>query len=321
MGIVIGAVVVVFVLALIIFPGVRGKLKVLVGGFLNIFVEDIAKTPEGAKAVFQQAIEEVQERYNKAGDTLNRFVGEQSSVQKNLNKLYGELKDVESKCESLVRSGNMADAAIFSTRREEILFEISQKEGYLREIEPMVKEAQTVYEAYDKKLRELKKQSRMTVEEMKLRGNMKDLLGDLDELRRDSATDKLLGSVRDGAEDLRKEVDGAIVVHASRTTTKMSMAEKNAAKAQSDAYLQSLATIQSERGKEVTYHEENETHYRWPCGDLRHRAGVPRWYRRLRLQLLQEQHRRRQTHQFGYPVWQHVPEVHDKALRRQDGHL
>lgn len=106
MGIVIGAVAVVFVLALIIFPGVRGKLKVLVGGFLNIFVEDIAKTPEGAKAVFQQ----------------------------------------------------------------------------------------------------------------------------------------LLGSVRDGAEDLRKEVDGAIVVHASRTTTKMSMAEKNAAKAQSDAYLQSLAT-------------------------------------------------------------------------------
>lgn len=96
MGIVIGAVAVVFVLALIIFPGVRGKLKVLVGGFLNIFVEDIAKTPEGAKAVFQQAIEEVQERYNKAGDTLNRFVGEQSSVQKNLNKLYGELKDVES---------------------------------------------------------------------------------------------------------------------------------------------------------------------------------------------------------------------------------
>lgn len=92
MGIVIGAVAVVFVLALIIFPGVRGKLKVLVGGFLNIFVEDIAKTPEGAKAVFQQAIEEVQERYNKAGDTLNRFVGEQSSVQKNLNKLYGELR-------------------------------------------------------------------------------------------------------------------------------------------------------------------------------------------------------------------------------------
>lgn len=247
MGVVISVAAVVFVLALIVFPGVRGKLKVLVGGFLNIFVEDMAKTPEGAKAVFQQAIEEVQERYNKAGDTLNRFVGEQSSVQKSLNKLHTELKDVEAKCESLVRSGNMEDASIFSTRREEILFEISQKEGYLQELEPMVREAKTVYEAYDKKLRELKKQSRMTVEEMKLRGNMKNLLGDLDELRRDSATDKLLGSVKDGAEDLRKEVDGAIVVHASRTSTKMSMAEKSAAKAQSDAYLQSLAAKYSGR--------------------------------------------------------------------------
>ena len=152
----------------------------------------------------------------------------------------------------------MEDASIFSTRREEILFEISQKEGYLQELEPMVREAKTVYEAYDKKLRELKKQSRMTVEEMKLRGNMKNLLGDLDELRRDSATDKLLGSVKDGAEDLRKEVDGAIVVHASRTSTKMSMAEKSAAKAQSDAYLQSLAAKYSGRSsipspKSVSY--------------------------------------------------------------------
>lgn len=59
MGIAVGALAVVFILALIIFPGVRDKLKVLVGGFLNIFVEDMAKTPEGAKAVFQQAIEEV----------------------------------------------------------------------------------------------------------------------------------------------------------------------------------------------------------------------------------------------------------------------
>lgn len=241
MSFVFGALAVVTILALIIFPGVRDKLKVLVGGFLNIFVEDMAKTPEGAKAVFQQAIEEVQERYNKAGDTLNRFVGEMSSVQKAIASLQTELKNVEGKCEALVKARNMQDAAVYSARREEILFEIQQKQGYLNELTPMVQEAKTVYEAYDKKLRELKKQSRMTVEELKLRGNMKDLLGDLDELRRDSATDKLLGAVHEGAEDLRKEVDGAIVVHASRSSTKMSVAEKNAAKAQSDAYLESLA--------------------------------------------------------------------------------
>ena len=147
MGIAVGALAVVFILALIIFPGVRDKLKVLVGGFLNIFVEDMAKTPEGAKAVFQQAIEEVQERYNKAGDTLNRFVGEMSSVQKAITTLQADLKNVEGKCEALVKARNMQDAAVYSARREEILFEIQQKQSYLQELAPMVQEAKTVYEA------------------------------------------------------------------------------------------------------------------------------------------------------------------------------
>ncbi len=241
MSFVIGAVAVVAILALVVFPEVRKKLGVLTEGFLNIFVEDMAKTPEGAKAVFAQAISEVQEKYNKAGETLNRFVGEQNSVQRALGDLQTELTQVEKKCEALVRSSNMTDAAVYSGRREEILFEISQKEKYLQDLIPMVNEAKAVYEAYDKKLRELKRRSKMTVEEMKLKGNMRDLLGDLDELRRDSATDKLLGVVTDHADSLRKEVDGAIVVHASRSSTKMNIAERNAAKAQSDAYLESLA--------------------------------------------------------------------------------
>lgn len=240
MKFVIATIAVVALLALIIFPGVRKKLKVLVEGFLNIFVEDMAKTPDGAKAVFQQAIEEVQTRYSKAGDTLNRFVGEQTSVKRSIDMLKTELIDVEDKCKSLVKAGKMTDAAVFSQRREEILFEIRQKEGYLKELDPMVQEAKDVYEAYDKKLRELKKQSKMTVEELKLKGNMKDLLGDLDELRRDSATDKLLGAVNDGLGDLRKEVEGASAVRASRSSTKIAAAEKNAAKASSDAYLQEL---------------------------------------------------------------------------------
>lgn len=237
---IIGGIVVVLLLMLLIFPGVRKKIKVLIEGFLNIFIEDVAKTPDGAKAVFNQAIEEVQDRYNKAGDTLNRFVGEQTSVKRSITSLKDELKDVEKKCESLVKSGNMQEAAVFSERREEILYEIRQKEGYLKELDPMVTEAKEVYEAYDKKLRELKKQSKMAVEELKLKGNMKDLLGDLDELRRDSATDKLLGSVNDGLSDLRKEVDGAVAVRNSRSSIKIANAEKTAAKASSDAYLQEL---------------------------------------------------------------------------------
>ena len=53
-------------LALILFPEVRQKLMVLARGGLNLFVEERAKTPEGAGAVFSAAIREDQEKYDQA---------------------------------------------------------------------------------------------------------------------------------------------------------------------------------------------------------------------------------------------------------------
>ena len=62
-----------FAAALILFPEFRGKLVVLIRGGLNMFVEDRAKTPEGAEAVFTQAINEAEEQYTKASTTYNKL--------------------------------------------------------------------------------------------------------------------------------------------------------------------------------------------------------------------------------------------------------
>ena len=101
-------------------------------------------------------------------------------------------------------------------------------------------EAKHIHEAYEKKLRDLKRAQKETVGKLKMNAQMKDLLGDLDELKRDKTTDKLLGTVRDGASDLQKEVDGARIVHENRVSTKIARAEQRAAQVQNDAYLESL---------------------------------------------------------------------------------
>ena len=67
-----------------------------------------------------------------------------------------------------------------------------------------------------------------------------DLLGDLDELKKDTATAKMLDAVMDGSKDLQKEVDGARVVHENRASTKIARAEQKAAQLKSDEYLESL---------------------------------------------------------------------------------
>ena len=53
----------VFVISLILFPSFRQQLKALAGGFLQVFVQDTAKTPDGARAIYAQKIDEMTEKY------------------------------------------------------------------------------------------------------------------------------------------------------------------------------------------------------------------------------------------------------------------
>lgn len=240
MKFIVGIIVGIFVLALIIFPGFRKKLYVLVGGFLNIFVEDAAKTPEGANAVFNQAIEEVQAQYNKASTTLNKLSGELKHAETDVVRINNELKEVEATCERLVKAGQMSDAEVYASHRAELLSELEQKKECIARLKPMVNDAKQIYEACGKKLLDLKRTRKETVEKLRMNGQLKDLLGDLDELKRDTATSKMLDAVMDGSRDLQKEVDGARVVHENRTSTKIAKAERKAEQLKNDEYLESL---------------------------------------------------------------------------------
>ena len=69
-----------FVICLILFPSFRQQLKALAGGFLQNFVQDTAKTPDGARAIYAQKIDEMTEKYNKACDTLQKLTGKLKTI-------------------------------------------------------------------------------------------------------------------------------------------------------------------------------------------------------------------------------------------------
>lgn len=240
MKLILGIVLGLILLALLIFPEFRKKIKVLVGGFLNVFVEDAAKTPEGAEAVFNQAIQEAQNNYNKAASTFNKLSGELKSTEDSIARLTKELRDVEANCERLVKSGQYSDAEVYSARRSEILSEIERKKECTEKLKPMVADAQQIYAACGKKLTDLKRVKKETVAKLQMNGQLKDLLGDLDELRKDTATSRMLDAVMDKSRDLQKEVDGARIVHENRASTKIARAEQKAAQMRGDEYLESL---------------------------------------------------------------------------------
>lgn len=240
MKIILGIVFAVIILALVLFPEVRKKLKVLVGGFLNLFVEDAAKTPEGAEAVFTQAIEELREKYNRADSTLNKLAGELKHAEDDALMLENKIKAVEGTCERLAKSGNMKEAGVYAEQRSELLTELDQKRECIERLKPMVDDATQIHDALGKKLRETQRKKKEIINGMRMNDQLKDILGDLDELKKDTATKKLLDSVMEGSSDLKKEVDGARIVHENRTSTKVERAEQKAKQVANDEYLESL---------------------------------------------------------------------------------
>ena len=95
--------VVVIVLILILFPEARK----LLSGFTRLFIKDMATTPEGAEAIYEEKIDQAQESYNKADNAYKIAAGKLSNAQKDLDRKRKRLINVEAECESLVKTNQI----------------------------------------------------------------------------------------------------------------------------------------------------------------------------------------------------------------------
>lgn len=227
---------VIVVLIFILFPGARTLLK----GFIGVFIKDMASTPEGAKAIYDEKIDKAQDAYNEADDAYKRAAGKLSNTRNDLDHLKKRLAKCEADCEALVKAGRMEDAQIKADEREEVLEELERCKTLLAAYEDAEATAKEAYDLCEKRLRDLKKEAKRVVENMKVKAQLKEVYDSTDDLKAATATDKLLETVREKNKSLDEIVEGSRVVHNNRTSTKVQKAEANAKKLQSNDYLESL---------------------------------------------------------------------------------
>lgn len=235
-AIIIIGIIIVFALLLIFFPEFRSLFK----GLTRIFIKDIATTPEGAEAIYGEKIKDAQEAYNKADDALRVAAGKLSNAKRDLENLQTRLARIESECESFVKNGKMDMAQLKAEEREEVVADIKRYSELVKAYGEAEKTAKEAQKACGDRLRKLKKEGRDVVENMKVKQTLKEVYDDMDELKNVTATDKLLDSVREKNSDLNAVVEGARVVHESKTSTKLKRAEEEARKLQSNDYLDTL---------------------------------------------------------------------------------
>lgn len=233
--IIIGVIVIV-VLLFIFFPEFRALFK----GFTRMFIKDIATTPEGAEAIYDEKISDAQDAYNKADDAYKTAAGRLSTAQKKLEQLNAKLAKVEAECESFVKGNNMEMAQLKAEEREETVADISRQKELVKAFQEAANTAKEAHRACENRLKKLRKEGKDVVENMKVKQQLKEVYDDMDELKKTTATDKLLDSVREKNSDLNAVVEGSRVAHENRTSTKLQRAEAEAKKMQSSDYLDAL---------------------------------------------------------------------------------
>ena len=231
-GIVLGLI----ILILIMFPESRKLLT----GFTRLFIKDMATTPDGAKAIYEQKIDEAQKKYNIADDALRKAAGRLKMEENKLENLQDRLKKVEKTCESLVSKGDMASAAIKADERAEIVSDIERTKKLITAYSTAKEDAMEVHKVCEANLKKLRRDSKEVVENMRVKEQLNDVYDSMNDLKNTTATDKLLVSIKEKNEDLNASVAGARVVHDNKTSTKVQRVNEKAKKIENDEYLESL---------------------------------------------------------------------------------
>lgn len=229
-----------FVLILVLFPNFRKKLKTMTSGFLNVFIEDKAKTPEGARAIFAEAIEEAQDKYNSANDTYRKLYGKLTHMKNMKEQSQTKLKECEAACENLVKAGRLEAAQVKAEEREELIRACTIYSKAVTDLEPRVQDAATIQNECEKQLKKLKQQSKEVVQGLEMNKQMQEIYDDLDELKKTTTTSKLLEHVNDAFEESQNSVAGAKAVHENKVSTKVAKANAEADKVKTNDYLETL---------------------------------------------------------------------------------
>ncbi len=232
----IGIGVVLVVLALIMFQ----ELRTLLFGWTRGLITDMATTPEGAEAIYNEKIDQAQDAYNKADNAYKLAAGKLENARRDMQNLKARLKKSETDCESLVKAGKMDLAQLKAEEREEILADINRCSELVAAYEKATAAAKETQERCEQNLRKLKRESKEVVENMKVKKQLQEVYDDMDELKNVTATDKMLDSVREKNKDLNAMVEGSRVVHDNKLSTKLAKAEVEARKNSSNDYLDSL---------------------------------------------------------------------------------
>ena len=219
---------------------ISGKLRALLSAFFNLFVEDLASTPEGAEALFNQKEEEVEEKFRRADGVYKKVAGQRKRCKEELEDLQERLKTIESQCDRLAKAHDEEGLDIKLTERADTIEEIELHKDTLKTLEAALKDATEARSACEENLNMIRKKKKQIVTQMKRNRDMKDIYDDLEGIGAGDHTSKLLDKVIERGDDLTDIVAGSKEAYETKTSTRAKKVDQRLKSSANDDYKQQL---------------------------------------------------------------------------------
>lgn len=226
--------------SLILFPSFRQQIKALAGGFLQVFVQDTAKTPDGARAIYAQKIDEMTKKYADVCNTLRDLTGKLKTIQDNYAVCQKQAKTYDEQSKAAMSHGDVESARTYARLLQEEIDKAENLADQFQKMKPAAEEVKAIKEKLENQLAALKRESKDVVAELKANEQVADVYSNLDRLRASTGTDKMLNATRDGLQESREKAAGAKVLYQTSREGKLDRADANTADYKVSSYLESL---------------------------------------------------------------------------------
>lgn len=239
-----------FIGSLILFSSWRKQVGSLLSGFLELFMQDVSKTPEGARANYAQSISEEQEKLGKVNDALISLAGQLKTAHDTLNLHAEKAKEYEAKTKAALSKNDMESARTFGQLKlaEDVDVENAQRE--IKRLTPMVADAQQAVRLQEEALSNLKLESKRVVAELETNQRIADAYTKMSDMKISSGSEKMLNATREGLQDSRERAAGAKLVYSTTRKGREEKANEATSGYAVDSYLDSLRKGSS---KPITY--------------------------------------------------------------------
>lgn len=232
---------------LFIWLGLTGKLKkvgIILSGFTEKFITDVAKTPEGADAIFSEAIDKQMKIVSDIKEAFKQISGEAEVLTKETNKMEIESKKIEQYLKNEAKKPDFDPTNEILIARTEQKFMIDDNiSGNKQSLAEILKKQAEVKEAMinaENRLDFLRKNRERTVNELKRNKRLEKVYDMTDGLTSNVEMDKMFTSIKDGLRESQVKSIGSRFVHDNQLEVKVNRAHKQAIASDAVNYLQNL---------------------------------------------------------------------------------